>query len=266
MGMYDMISFKKLPPAAYNQHLFSELLHHNPSLLDRHFQTKDLARELAHYIIQADGGVQKIWTDADDIERSKTWADFSGEFTMYTPIEDGQRQSIAVTVAAGRVTAFEIFSTCAACRNEYRPKFGHACSTALISPVNPPEALIRRIPDIRKELEVIRVELQKAWDDLADLRQPSVLAVLEERHHQQEKGYTAVHDDAHVCGELAKAAACYAFGPTEPNMGPLPYWPFKKEEWHPSDNHRKNCIKAAAMLLAEIERIDRANARKDRVR
>lgn len=83
----------------------------------------------------------------------------------------------------------------------------------------------------------------------------AVSDVLAERQRQQlEKGFSAEQDDTYTCGELAAAALSYI----EP-MEASSYWPV---DWHddsfkPSDE-RRNLVKAAALLLAEIERIDRA--------
>lgn len=94
----------------------------------------------------------------------------------------------------------------------------------------------------------------------------SVLAEAEqERKHQvNDLGYDAKHDDSYKDYELARAASCYAttaiFGPDEDV--PL-LWPWDDRFWKPK-GHRHNCIRAVALLIAEIERIDRAaNNRKN---
>lgn len=78
--------------------------------------------------------------------------------------------------------------------------------------------------------------------------------VIAERQRQVSvKGWTPEHDDTYTCGELSGAAISYI----EP-MEAVFYWP---AEWHddsfkPSDE-RRNLVKATALLLAEIERLDR---------
>lgn len=72
------------------------------------------------------------------------------------------------------------------------------------------------------------------------------------------EGWTPEHDDEHDDGEMAMAAACYAeasvFGnATEATPSA---WPWAPEWWKPSDQ-RRNLIKAAALIVAEIERLDR---------
>lgn len=79
--------------------------------------------------------------------------------------------------------------------------------------------------------------------------------VLAERRRQIEaEGWTPAHDDAYKSLELNRAAACYiSFG-----ANPVPgIWPWPREWWKPT-NYRRNLVKAAALVLAEIERIDRA--------
>lgn len=80
--------------------------------------------------------------------------------------------------------------------------------------------------------------------------------VLAERQGQIEReGWTPEHDDEHASGELADAAACYALS-GDPKVPP-PEWPWATEWWKPKDR-RHDLVRAAALLLAEIERLDRA--------
>lgn len=86
--------------------------------------------------------------------------------------------------------------------------------------------------------------------------------LLAERARQvQEEGWTPEHDDEHSCGEMAEAAACYAASarvPTSTKRRQCPgYWPWAAKWWKPSDQ-RRDLIKAGALILAELERIDRA--------
>lgn len=84
--------------------------------------------------------------------------------------------------------------------------------------------------------------------------------VAAERQRQVEvEGWTASHDDTHQNGELTLAAACYACCDQFPAYA-LNMWPYDAEWWKPKTN-RRNLVMAAALLVAEIERIDRATAR-----
>lgn len=87
--------------------------------------------------------------------------------------------------------------------------------------------------------------------------------VLTERRRQVEaEGWTPEHDDEHSNGEMALAAACYArAGSGVPMIADVPLlWPWTSSWWKPA-GARRNLVKAAALILAEIERLDRAAAR-----
>lgn len=82
--------------------------------------------------------------------------------------------------------------------------------------------------------------------------------VLAERRRQQSAhGWTAEHDDWYEGGELAIAASCYALH-SDPTQMP-PAWPWADIWWKPA-TQRLNCVKASALLMAEIERLDRKTA------
>ena len=93
----------------------------------------------------------------------------------------------------------------------------------------------------------------------------AIIDVLKERTRQDvEEGWTSDHDDGHSAGELAGAAAAYACYRSQVApavvMGEAlieRLWPFHPDWWNPTDR-RHDLVKAAAMLLAEIERLDRA--------
>jgi len=85
----------------------------------------------------------------------------------------------------------------------------------------------------------------------------------ERRRQAEAEGWTPEHDDQHEEGDLADAAACYAAGciplaPVEDGSTRLvPLWPWLAAWWKPSDR-RRDLVKAGALIVAEIERIDRA--------
>ncbi len=111
--------------------------------------------------------------------------------------------------------------------------------------------------------------------------------VLAERQRQIEvEGWTAEHDDAHTLGQMARAAAAYAYLGALPDIDPLgekddrarweqpgSYVRYLTEQlfpcwgtmfggwdwsWFKPKNRRRDLVKAAALILAEIERLDRA--------
>lgn len=82
--------------------------------------------------------------------------------------------------------------------------------------------------------------------------------VLAERRRQVEaEGWTPAHDDAYAEGELARAAACYALEGDTVITFPPEEWPWPESWWKPADD-RRNLVKAGALILAAIERLDRA--------
>lgn len=90
------------------------------------------------------------------------------------------------------------------------------------------------------------------------------LDVQAERRRQVEaEGWTPEHDDEHSHGQMARAAACYALaGSSAPNDGTAALlvslaWPWDQQWWKPT-SARRDLIKAGALILAEIERLDRA--------
>ncbi len=89
------------------------------------------------------------------------------------------------------------------------------------------------------------------------------------------EGWTPQHDDQHRGGEMAKAGACYAqcagigiamaagvethyefVAEYERASCPRPLWPWEARWWKPK-TPRRDLVRAAALLIAEIERLDR---------
>ncbi len=79
-----------------------------------------------------------------------------------------------------------------------------------------------------------------------------------ERERQQAvKGWTPDHDDEHRNGELAQMAACYAQSTIPKYSGPYTVFPFDEGDKRYKHPARKILIIAAALIVAEIERLDR---------
>lgn len=95
----------------------------------------------------------------------------------------------------------------------------------------------------------------------------AITDVIDERQRQQSvEGWTPDHDDEHSTGALARAAVCYASHAGNPNnKNALDYqkafsparWPWGREWWKPT-TPRRDLVKAGALIIAEIERLDRA--------
>jgi hypothetical protein len=106
------------------------------------------------------------------------------------------------------------------------------------------------------------------WEEL----EKAAADVLAERFRQiNVEGWSAAHDDAHS-GDMARAAACYAshagccsawsLGAYQAANPPHTsddevLWPWDWDWWKPKDP-RRDLVRAGALILAEIERIDRA--------
>lgn len=106
--------------------------------------------------------------------------------------------------------------------------------------------------------------------------------VVNERRRQIEvEGWDPAHDDEYDSGQLAKAASCYAlcagigiasgvgredhyefFSEYAKAGVPRPPWPWSDGWWKPKIP-RRDLVRAAALIIAEIERLDRLAARKE---
>lgn len=117
------------------------------------------------------------------------------------------------------------------------------------------------------------------------VRQNAISLIADERERQLAvERYWAAHDDCHEYGELAEAAAAYAlvgkltdetlidtvrevqlnssrgidgdydYGPVRDKFQ---VFPWDEEWWKPSDDPIRNLVKAGALIVAEIERLQR---------
>ena len=139
------------------------------------------------------------------------------------------------------------------------------------------------------ESNVVFCELCEARDELRDAltmerdlgekvrRQAEQIAalteavgdVLAERDRQKSvEGWDCVHDDNHAPGTLARAGAVYALMASERGREALYFhghwldfvdllWPWSRD-WFKLKDDRRNLVRAGALILAEIERLDRA--------
>ena len=111
-----------------------------------------------------------------------------------------------------------------------------------------------------------------AWWEISN----ATAAVVEERYRQlQVEEFSAKADDRYVEGELAKAAAAYALVAAlseeqrenvsgnfslRNNSWLDEVWPWAHRWWKPKDR-RADLVRAGALIIAEIERLDRAAAK-----
>ena len=90
--------------------------------------------------------------------------------------------------------------------------------------------------------------MNKAIEDIAAERQRQI----------EKEGWTAEHDDEHVHGDLSMAAAAYAA-----SASGFPDWARRTfpsqwdDDWFKPSSPRRDLVKAGALIVAEIERLDR---------
>ncbi|EOG8377972.1 hypothetical protein ACLIW0_003123 [Pseudomonas aeruginosa] len=90
-------------------------------------------------------------------------------------------------------------------------------------------------------------EVPQAWLDVQAERRRQITA----------EGWTPDHDDLYCATELPRAAAAYILSGANDEAPAI--WPFSAKWWKTRDA-RANYMRAGALILAEIERLDRAAA------
>ncbi len=88
-------------------------------------------------------------------------------------------------------------------------------------------------------------QMPQAWLDVQAERRRQITA----------EGWTPEHDDLYCAAELPRAAAAYILNGANDEAPAI--WPFVAKWWKPRDA-RSNYVRAGALILAEIERLDRA--------
>lgn len=86
------------------------------------------------------------------------------------------------------------------------------------------------------------------------------MIVAERRRQIDREGWTHEHDDEHAHRELAEAAAVYAAWAGDEHVGDPPVgWPWDRDSYKPTPgNPIRDLVKAGALIVAEIERLQRA--------
>ena len=122
------------------------------------------------------------------------------------------------------------------------------------------------------DFDFIQIQYQHPYTDNASTRalaekivallsSRAAYDVLSERLRQVDaEGMTTDGDDGYQAAELPRAAAAYILNGANDEAPAI--WPWAKAWWKPRDA-RANYVRAAALILAEIERIDRAAARQE---
>ncbi|MET3820464.1 hypothetical protein ACVK00_003151 [Burkholderia sp. PvR073] len=115
--------------------------------------------------------------------------------------------------------------------------------------------------ELRKRMHLLAaspVEQHEATPADAARMSKAVRDVLAERHRQiLHEGMTPDQDDRYTEAELSRAAAAYILSACGfSNAITLDFWPWSTDWWKPT-TPRRNLVKAAALIFAEMERIDR---------
>jgi len=87
------------------------------------------------------------------------------------------------------------------------------------------------------------------------LSQATMDILLERRRQIEAEGFDVRHDDAQDTGSMARAAAAYIMNQFIRPGCPV-WWPWDITWWKPK-NRRRDLVRAAALIIAELEKLDR---------
>lgn len=176
---------------------------------------------------------------------------FGDEFLAHPPTD--ARVSEAATAACD---AFDVLSLSEA--------YGGSGATSVSS---------KDLAALDRAIHALRAALSTAIP-AGDGVPPAIRDIAAERKRQIDaEGWTTAHDDAHSKGEMARAAGIYAViagsnltnyrnATGGYNLGTIlgglmdHYWPWEPTWFKPTDR-RRDLVKAGALIVAEIERLDR---------
>jgi hypothetical protein len=113
--------------------------------------------------------------------------------------------------------------------------------------------------EVAKLAEHLRAWLATGSLQVAEGLKTGAELIAAERQRQIEvEDWSADHDDQHADGSLVHAAVAYACAENgSSSAGGM--WPWDADSWKPKDRVR-NLVRAAALLAAEIDRLQRAEA------
>lgn len=93
------------------------------------------------------------------------------------------------------------------------------------------------------------------------------LIAAERARQMEQEGWTPEHDDAHIGWDLSRAAKCYVLAADyasaydEPLRKAPADWPWHFTWWKPTDDPVRMLTKAGALIAAEIDRVQRLQAK-----
>lgn len=184
---------------------------------------------------------RKSWTElVNDIEQQrKSWADTAVE--MGKLADDKDKRIAELEKAATEPVAWTDEQEL---RDVERSGCGYLFTVNPITPNADPRRVIK-LYTVQPAMES-RTVTAAASD------------VLAERQRQiSMEGRKPEHDDEHVEGQLSDAAACYALFATDQRRPVPAHWPWS-DDWWKQRGQRRDLVRAGALIIAEIERLDRA--------
>ncbi|TIU94669.1 MAG: hypothetical protein E5W09_22580 [Mesorhizobium sp.] len=106
------------------------------------------------------------------------------------------------------------------------------------------------------EEEIEAAAMRAAQPVPGDMVSSAIADIAAERKRQTSvEGWTPEHDDQHTRDQFATAAGCYILHEALGSELEL-FWPWAPEWWKPTDR-RSDLVKAGALIVAEIDRLDR---------
>ncbi|HCL3296225.1 TPA: hypothetical protein N1999_002140 [Pseudomonas aeruginosa] len=119
--------------------------------------------------------------------------------------------------------------------------------------------------------DLIERMLEYATRPAGDVPQAWLDVQAERRRQVEAEGWTPEHDDEHACDEIAAFACFYAMPPaardwdtSSTGYGDTLGEAILPEGWEPkTGDRRRELVKAGGLILAEIERLDRAEPGKE---
>jgi hypothetical protein len=198
-----------------------------------------------------------------DLERFKTSETFATVYSV--PVGSPDERSVPLYAAAPATPAAQAGDALPEdLGNLLREARDNAYASLAETDISQQRREYRR--ELVQRLDTMRAALA-ARGQAGDERTQAAEDVLAERRRQVEaEGWTPQHDDSHSAGDMARAAACYAYPRRcrDPRIKTPADWPWPGVWWKPNDR-RRNLVKAGALILAEIERLDRAALRNNRM-
>ncbi len=185
---------------------------------------------------------------------------------QYAKERDEENQDLMLTIGRFRVEREGLEAIRAAaeklvrCKGRYHSEQNYRALAALFG-VNTPD-----LPPLEHEnvhyADAAEMEIAALRQRIAELESRTVTAaaadVLAERQRQvTAEGWAAERDDGYQNSELADAAACYAIHAHNQGFSTPAHWPWS-QDWWKQTSPRRDLVKAGALILAEIERLDRA--------